>query len=139
MERTPYLRKVHYYETDQMGIVHHSNYIRWFEEARLDYMDQAGLNYRTLEASGILIPVVDISCNYLVSARYDDSLEILPILTQYSGVRLGFRYEVRIQATGELAATGTSTHCFLDENRRPIALKRRNPALHALFTSLMET
>jgi len=138
MEYTPYLRPVHYYETDQMSIVHHSNYIRWFEEARLDYLSQVGLNYRDLERSGVIIPVVDVSCKYLISARYGDILEITPILTQYSGVRLGFRYEVRIKATGELAAAGTSTHCFLDEHRRPISLKRKMPDLHHLFESLIE-
>ena len=62
MELHPYQRRVNYYETDQMSIVHHSNYIRWFEEARLDLLDQAGLNYRKMEATGIIVPVVDVSC-----------------------------------------------------------------------------
>ena len=138
MELHPYTRRVHYYETDQMAIVHHSNYIRWFEEARLDYLDQIGLNYRAMEERGIIIPVVDVSCKYLNSARYDDLLEITPILTQYTGVCLGFRYEVRFQTAGELCATGTSTHCFLDLDRKPISLKRKAPELHTLFTELIE-
>ena len=115
----PYEHHVKYYETDQMAIVHHSNYIRWFEEARCDFMDQIGVSYQSVEARGILIPVVDVSCNYLISARYGDQMEIRPILTQYTGVRMSFRYEVRFAADGRLAATGTSSHCFLDENRRP--------------------
>ena len=53
MKQQPYLRRVHYYETDQMAIVHHSNYIRWFEEARLDFLNQIGLNYRAMEEQGI--------------------------------------------------------------------------------------
>ena len=127
MELQPYFRTVHYYETDQMSIVHHSNYIRWFEEARLDFMRQLGLNYKAMEEQGILIPVTEVGCQYLVSARYGDALEIRTILTQYTGVRLGFRYEVRFQTTGVLAATGISSHCFLDVNRRPISLKRKAP------------
>ena len=138
MKQQPYLRRVHYYETDQMAIVHHSNYIRWFEEARLDFLNQIGLNYRAMEEQGIIIPVTEVSCNYLISARYDDLLEITPILTQYTGVRMGFRYEVRLHGSGELAATGTSGHCFLDQSRRPISLKRRAPELHRMFTELLE-
>lgn len=138
MELKPYLRRVHYYETDQMAIVHHSNYIRWFEEARLNYMEQIGISYKGMEDRGIIIPVVDVSCKYLSSARYDDALEICPILTQYTGVRMCFRYEVRFQATGELCATGTSSHCFLDKARKPISLKRHAPELHKLFTELIE-
>ena len=137
MEPKPYVRHVHYYETDQMAIVHHSNYIRWFEEARLDYLNQLGLNYNAMEAQGIIIPVTDVSCKYLISARYDDILEIIPIPTHYTGVRLAFRYEVRNQSTGALCATGTSTHCFLDTQRRPISLKRNAPQLHQQFTELV--
>lgn len=138
MELKPYLRKVHYYETDQMTVVHHSNYIRWFEEARLDYLEQIGIPYDALEQRSIIIPVVDVSCKYLVSARYGDTVEIRPILTQFTGVRVAYRYEIRIQNTGELCATGTSTHCFVDEAHRPISLKRRDPALYQLLHSLVE-
>lgn len=139
MEWKPYLHQVHYYETDQMAIVHHSNYIRWFEEARCDFMDQIGVSYQSVEARGILIPVVDVSCKYLISVQYGDQVEIRPFLTQYTGVRMSFRYEVRFAADGRLAATGTSSHCFLDEARRPVSIKRRDPAFHALLESLVET
>ena len=59
-----YTHRVQYYETDQMGIVHHSNYIRWFEEARLDFMEKIGCSYAAVEASGIMIPVLSASCQY---------------------------------------------------------------------------
>ena len=52
-----YIRKVQYYETDRMGIVHHSNYIRWFEEARIFYMEKMGYSYSEMEKTGIMIPV----------------------------------------------------------------------------------
>ncbi len=137
MERTPYRHHVHYYETDQMAIVHHSNYIRWFEEARLDYMTQVGVSYPEMERNGIIIPVVDIQCRYIQSARYNDWIEVRPYLTKYTGVRMCFRYDLHFP-DGTLCATGTSTHCFLDETRRPISLKTRMPALHQLFQSLVE-
>ena len=128
-----YLRKAHYYETDQMGVVHHSNYIRWFEEARLSVLDQMGISYRQLEADGIIIPVVDVSCRYLQSVRYDDTVCISVHLTKYNGVRMEFSYEVLFQESREVAATGTSSHCFL-VNGRPVSLKRHCPDLHELLS-----
>ena len=122
-----------------MAIVHHSNYIRWFEEARLDLLTKLGINYSDLEKEGILIPVVDVSCKYLVSAKYGDTVSILPVMTEYSGVKLCFRYEVRNTANGTLLATGSSTHCFLNTARRPISLKRQASALHQLFTEMADT
>ena len=71
-KRESYKRKVHYYETDQMGIVHHSNYIRWFEEARIDLMNQIGLTYKTMEEKGIISPVLEIDCKYLNMMYFDD-------------------------------------------------------------------
>lgn len=138
MKQTPYLRSVHYYETDQMAIVHHSNYIRWFEEARLDLMEQLGVSYKELEDRKILIPVVDVSCKYLISARYADQISILPILTEYTGVKMSFRYEIRNAENNALLATGTSSHCFLNDARRPISLKRQDPDLHLLFLDLLK-
>jgi len=134
----PYIRDVHYYETDQMSIVHHSNYIRWFEEARLNILEQCGVRYDEIEKRKILIPVVDISCKYHVSAKYGDRVSVCAEMTQYNGVKLCFAYTVKNAVTEEVLASGTSTHCFLNENRRPISLKRQDPQLHALFLSMSE-
>ena len=71
-----YRRKVFYYETDQMGIVHHSNYIRWFEEARIDYMEQLGLGYDKMEEQGIISPVLSVEASYLRMLHFGDSVEI---------------------------------------------------------------
>ncbi len=72
MNQTPYRRLVQYYETDRMGIVHHSNYIRWFEEARTDFLRNNGIVYSDLEQSGVMIPVVNVSCRFRTPARYDE-------------------------------------------------------------------
>ena len=138
MNYTAYVRPVHYYETDQMAIVHHSNYIRWFEEARLDMMTQMGISYKDLEDRGILIPVVDVYCKYKVSARYGDTVRIVPVMSEYTGVKLCFTYEVRNDKTGELLATGSSTHCFVNTQRKPVSLKRCEPQLHELFLQLSQ-
>ncbi|MFS8514548.1 MAG: YbgC/FadM family acyl-CoA thioesterase, partial [Planifilum fulgidum] len=69
--------RVRYKETDQMGVVHHTNYIVWFEVGRTDLLRQLGLSYRDLETRGILLPVVDLSCRYAEAARYDDEIRVL--------------------------------------------------------------
>ena len=128
MDATPYCRKVYYYETDQMSIVHHSNYIRWMEEARTDYMRKNGVDYHDVEAHGIIMPVLGVSCRYRVSARYDDPIAIRTALCYYNGVRARYRYEIRHGETGVLLAEGESEHCFLDaESRVPLKLKKTHP------------
>lgn len=122
----PYLRRVYYYETDKMEIVHHSNYIRWMEEARLDFMQQVGLNYEDMEKNGIIMPVIEISCNYIYSVRFNEVVNIYTKLVFFNGIKLVFDYEIYSESSGLLAASGTSSHCFLDNtNRTPLSLRKR--------------
>ena len=60
----PFIHKIQYYETDRMKVTHHSNYIRFMEEARVDFMEQTGLSYQQMEADGIVSPVISVSCEY---------------------------------------------------------------------------
>lgn len=84
-----YGRKIQYYETDRMGIVHHSNYIRWMEEARTDVLEQIGLPYDKIEKAGILIPVLGASCEYRISFRYAESFRIKVIPNGFNGIKMG--------------------------------------------------
>ncbi len=127
MSVNPYRRKINYYETDKMGFVHHSNYIRYLEEARLDFMHQIGMDYKSLEDEGVIVPVTGVSCQYKQSLYYGDEVEIFVRLTAFNGVRMAFRYEIR--SKGVLSAMGESGHCFLGESGAPINLKKRFPAL----------
>ena len=70
----PYCHHVQYYETDRMGITHHSNYIRWMEEARIDFLAQIGWSYARLEELGILSPVTAVDCRYKASTTFDDQV-----------------------------------------------------------------
>lgn len=125
-EPRPYGRRAYYYETDRMGIIHHSNYIRWFEEARLDFMKQAGLLYTDMEADGILMPVVSVSCRYRTPVLFDEDVNIKVRFEEFNGVRAAYSYEIIKVADGSIAATGQSEHCFIDEKtRRPVNLKKR--------------
>ena len=76
-----YIRKVNYYETDKTGITHRSNYIRFMEEARLDFLSEAGYPTTRLEAEGIASPVVSVNCEYKHTTTYGDEIEIGLALT----------------------------------------------------------
>lgn len=122
----PYERRAYYYETDKMGIVHHSNYIRWFEEARLDYMKQSGFLYTDMEADGILMPVVSVSCRYKSPVLFDEKVLVKVSFDMFNGVKAGYSYEIIKADGGSTAVTGKSEHCFIDEKtRKPLNLKKR--------------
>lgn len=136
---TPYIRRANYYETDKMGIIHHANFIRWFEEARFDYMRQSGLNYETMEADGILVPVTDFSCKCKFPIRFDEVVEIRTHLISFNGVRVTYGYEIYILDGLKLAVTGDSGHCFINAHtRRPLNLKRQHPALYEKGIELLD-
>ena len=128
-----YYHKVHYYETDKMGITHHSNYIRWMEEARIDFLEHMGWGYEKLEQAGILSPVIGVECQYKTPTTFADEVEIQVCVKEFRGVRLIIGYTMKNRTTGELVLTGTSTHCFTDPQGRPIILKKKNPQLDALL------
>jgi len=123
-----YMHKVQYYETDKMGITHHSNYIRFMEEARMRFLEELGYPMTRLEAEGILSPVVSVSCEYKHTTTYSDEIEIEVTLIQYTGVKLSLAYVMKQASTGQVVAEASSTHCFIDETGRPIAVKKRAPA-----------
>ena len=132
-----YLRRVQYYETDQMGIVHHSNYIRWFEEARLDFMDKKGFSYKSFEDLGYISPVLSVECKYKKSAKFGDTIKVETKLVSYD-VRHKFTYTITDATTGEIRATGETTHCNLDENGRVLSLKKKMPELYERFQQMVE-
>lgn len=133
----PYLHHAKYYETDQMGIIHHSNYIRWMEEARIDILAKAGISYREMEKSGIISPVLSVSCEYKNMVHFDDEVLIFLKVTKYNGVKLELEYEIRDKETDEIKSIGKSTQCFLDRSGRPISLKRFSPEIDRKLTEML--
>lgn len=127
-----YVRKANYYETDQMGVVHHSNYIRYFEEARLSFMDGIGCNAAQMEADGIMIPNVDIYARYEKPVRFNDVVTIHVQLVTFNGATMRYSYTLR-NKNGEIAATGHSTHCFVNKAFQPMTLKRRFPTYYQIL------
>lgn len=131
--------KVQYYETDQMGIVHHSNSIRWFEEARTWMMDEMQFGYEKMEALNILVPVLEASAKYISMVKFGETVEITTHISQFTGVKMVIDYEIRDLVSGELRTTGQTKHAFLDKNSyRPISLKRNHKEIYDLFHEVLE-
>ena len=111
---------VRYYETDQMGFVHHSNFLKYFEKARIDWLDSIGLSYSKMEKRGLILPVVKANVKFIHPAFFGDTLEILLNINLPPTVKLDFDYVVFNQDEKKIA-TGSTTIAFLDsDSRKPI-------------------
>jgi acyl-CoA thioester hydrolase len=115
--------RVRYAETDRMGIVYHGHYIVWFEIGRTDYCRAAGMPYRAMEDSGLLILVTGLDCRYRRSARYDDAVRVRSRLTELASRGVSFGYEI-VDEEDRLLAEGATRHLFADISGKP----RRAPA-----------
>ncbi len=131
-----YKRTANYYETDMMGIVHHSNHIRYFEEARIAYMRQIGCDVLKMEQEGIIIPNVDAYAKYLLPVRFGEEVEIEVSLTTFTGARMEYTYTMRKQ-DGQVAAQGHTLHCFVNPEFKPISLKRSFPAYFQALKAIL--
>ena len=130
------IHKVQYYETDMMGVTHHANYIRWMEEARIDFMDRIGFPYKRMEAEGVLSPVKSLQANYLKPCTFGDEVEIAVRVVDFNGVVITLAYDMRV--TGEPVFTGTSEHVFLDRGGRFVRMKRVMPVFCDAVAQLTE-
>ena len=136
---TPYLHKVQYYETDRMGITHHSNYIRWMEEARVDLLEQIGWGYDRLEELGIQVPVTSVECTYKAPTTFGDQVKVCAAIQEYRGVHLVVRYEMHRMGAGKLVLEGISRHCFLDRAGKFLRLSRDFPEVDQAFRQLVHS
>ena len=105
--------RVQYYETDQMGVVHHSNYIRYYESGRTEAIRQLGLSYKALEESGTFMPIIDVHSHYIRPARYDETITIRTIIKEMPSARIIFYYEI-YNEEGTLINEGSTTLAFTD-------------------------
>ena len=134
-----FVRAVNYYETDKMGIVHHSNYLRYFEEARIYLMDAFGVSYFETEKAGVMIPVLGVGIEYKQPLAFGDEAVIDTRVTHFDGLRMTISYNVYRKNDGVLTTTGESRHCFTDAKTfRPVNIKRKFPELYEEFLKLSE-
>lgn len=125
---------VQYYETDAMQIVHHSNYIRWFEEARTWWLNKEGVSYHRLEEQGIMMPILTAEANYHKMMRFGDTAEIKLRTTDISPVKMTISYWIFNKETKELCVTGNTILGFLDSaTSRPLSIKKTFPELFSQF------
>ncbi len=109
-----YKRRVTFYETDGMQVVHHANYLRFMEEARVEYFRAGGLELNDLMEEGIVFPIVEVSVKYHKPARYDDILVVKAYLRRLDRARFDFDYEIINEKTGDLLITGHTVNTYTD-------------------------
>ena len=111
---------VRYYETDQMGIVHHSNYVRYFECGRVDMLKKLGLPIEKIEEAGVMLPVVSVECRYKVPARLGDTLKVVTLIDEVPRAKLVIRTEI-FNPDGLLCCEGKVVLGFINsQTRRPV-------------------
>ena len=104
--------KVNFFDTDLMGVVHHSNYIRWFEIGRVEYLRSIGINLNEMMADGILFPITNIDAQYHSPAHFDDILEIETTATALTKVKMEFEYKIFREGEDKLLVSGHSQNVF---------------------------
>lgn len=123
-----------------MGIIHHSNYIRWFEEARVDFMEKIGFNYEKTNKLGIDFALLAVHCEYKSMVRFGDTVNIHMSLSELTETRMTVNYEIRKDKSAELCTLGKTEHFFYSNSKkRPVSLKKEIPELYELFRSLCLT
>ena len=132
-----YEREINYYETDKMGVVHHSNYIRYLEEARCKWMKQLGISMEELETMGYTIPTLEVNCEYKNHVTSGDTILIKPRITEYNGVRMTVSYEVIDTKTNKEVIKAWTKHCFTNSELRPVNMKKSNVKIHETFENLL--
>lgn len=106
---------VRFYETDMMGIAHHSNHFRWFEMARIEFLRKIGVTLWDMMNEDIVFPIINVSCNYKEPANFDDELHIETYLVKMTRAQMVFRYRMRRASDGALLATGETKNAFMSK------------------------
>ena len=131
-------RTINYYETDKMGIVHHSNYIRFLEEARCAWLDSIDFNMAKVESLGLRIPTIEVHCKYKTGVTNDDKIIIELMVEEVNGVRMKIKYKIVNAANDALVMEAYTEHCFTNVEGRPINVKRFNEEVYDKFNSLVD-
>ena len=124
--KTESLVRVRFCDTDMMGVVHHSNYIKYFELTRIEYLRRRGLNYASWVALGLHLPVIGVTVDYKSPAYLDDLLRVEARLSVLSRVKVGFDYTVKRELDGELIeiARGSTLLACVGNDHRPIRMSK---------------
>lgn len=136
-----YIHKTHlmvrYVETDQMGIVHHSNYYPWFEVARTEFFEGIGLPCDKIEEDGILFPLIESGCIYKEGAKYPDDILIKSWIEEIKGAKITFLYEVIREKDNRLLAQGKTVHVPVDKDFRLVNMRKQSPKIWSTIQKLI--
>lgn len=126
---------VRYAETDMMGIVHHSRYYPWFEQARTDFIKASGMTYTQMEKEGILLPLTETHAKYIIPLKYEDEVEVVTYMTRLRAASCEFSYEV--YKDGVLCTTGSTIHAITDNEFKPFNIKKKFPQMWEKLSTLV--
>lgn len=127
---------VRYAETDQMGIVHHSNYPVWFEAGRTDFFKKIGISYSSIETKGVILPLYEINCKFISPAKYEDEVLVISGIKDITRVRLSFSYQVLNVCSKKLIATGETMHAWTDKDLKPVNAEKNIPDIFAFLNKI---
>ncbi len=127
-----------YSETDQMGIIHHSTYVNWFEVGRTDLIKKAGKSYKQLESEGLWLPVIKVEVNYKEPARYEDAVLVHTSIDAYNGIRIRFKYKIVKEDTEKTSVIGYTEHCWTDSLMKPLSLRKKDRELHGTLEKIFK-
>ena len=127
-----YTHLVQYYETDKMGVTHHSNYIRWMEEARISFLEESGWSFSRLEAEGLVSPVISLKCDYRKPTTFSDSVDIEVGVKEMKGIRVVLSYIMK--KGDDIVCEAESTHCFMRKDGHVMRIEREMPEFSAFVS-----
>lgn len=128
-----------YAETDKMGIIHHSVYAVWYEQARTEFFNNLGLRYDSIEnEDGIMTPLVELNCKYILPAYYNDEVTIKTKIITLTPVKYIMEYDI-FNKEGKLINVGTTTMAWTDAKTfKIINLKKTRPDIYSRLQPLVE-
>lgn len=130
---------VRYAETDQMQVVHHAVYPVWFEAARGEYIRQCGMSYADIEARGYMIPLHDLTCQYIRPCRYEETVTVVTRIIKCTPVKIVFGYEVFGDGEKTPRTKGSTTHAWVrTDNFQMVNLKKEAPDIYAMILDCYE-
>ena len=127
-----------YAETDQMGIIHHSNYAVWFEAGRTDFLKKAGVTNSSIEERGIILPLYEMNCKFKSPARYEQEIMVVTSMISISLARVIFSYQVLDADNGRLLATGETKHAWTDKRLKPVNAEKIIPDVYSMLTQVVK-
>lgn len=114
--------KVRFVETDMMGVVHHANYLRWFEMGRVAYLRACGITLGELMDAGVIFPITEVQVKYKNSCTFDDDFEVQTVMSGFNKAKMEFTYKVIRLRDGAVAVEGHTRNVFTDKEGHIVRL-----------------